>query len=235
VVSTNKRRQQYAYYSASGKVEDTEDNFTTSKQMRRSARNSVTTPKRMRRSTRNNVPALLSPPPKEDFPTASCWSTLANLGKDTVSAIHPLRNEHIRNAQSAIRPLRNTRIRNAQIIDSPERTRKRKPAQNASTIPFEIFPFEFWSTNYAKNIFNISKDGCIKDEEKKRTLLLQQAPFAQKFLRRVLPEGYDLEKADRESVIKIQNKCHFLGRAYSIALDQLGHDEKDKIDSWGMP
>ena len=63
----------------------------------------------------------------------------------------------------------------------------------------------------------------------KRTLLLQQAPFAQKFLKRVLPEGYNLESADMESVIKIQNKCHYLGRAYSIALERLGHDEKDKI------
>jgi len=87
---------------------------------------------------------------------------------------------------------------------NPERTRKQKP-RNESTIPCEISQFEFWSSNYAKNNFNISIDGCIKDEVKKRTLLLQQAPFAQKILRRVLPEGYDLEKADRESVIKIQN------------------------------
>jgi len=34
-------RREYAYYSASGKVEDTEDNFTTPKWMRMSTRNTV--------------------------------------------------------------------------------------------------------------------------------------------------------------------------------------------------
>jgi len=106
--TTGMGRREYAYYSASGKVEDTEDNFTTPKRMRKSTRNNITSPKRMSRKTRNNVPALSSPPPKEDFPQASCWSTLANSGKDTVGAIRPLRNTHSRNAQT---------------MDSPERTR----------------------------------------------------------------------------------------------------------------
>jgi len=99
--TTGKGRSEYAYYSASGKVEDTEDKFTTPKWMRKSTRNNITSPKRMSRNTRNNVPALLSPPPKEDFPQQeSCWSTLANLGKDTVGAIHPLRNTRSRNSQT---------------------------------------------------------------------------------------------------------------------------------------
>ena len=123
---TSTERREFAYYSASGKVEDKEQSFTT--------------PKRMRRSTRNNVPALMSPPPKEDFPLASCWSTLANLVKVTVSAIRPLRNAHVRNApikDSPERPrkqkprngiLRNAHIGNAQIIQSPETPEKQSPS-----------------------------------------------------------------------------------------------------------
>jgi len=60
------RRREYAYYGTSGKVEDTENN--------------ITTPRRIRRTTFLHFKSTA----KEDFPLAS-WGTLTkNMGKDTV-------------------------------------------------------------------------------------------------------------------------------------------------------
>ena len=68
------------------------------------------------------------------------------------------------------------------------------------------------NTNNAKNLFNISKDGYSQGQVNKKKTSFASSTISTQISRGVLPD-YDLEKADRESVIKrIQNKCHFLGR-----------------------